>query len=228
MFYVALGFIFIVVAVLGFGPNQLDHLAGRLDISTLGQMHGILMVIWLLTFVTQAALIASGRMDLHRKLGAAGIGLGIAVWLSVVAMTAVQMMETSVPLDKRIDGALPQLYVISVFLPLFVTAIRRRWNPPWHKRLLAISIIALLQAAVDRFRWLPDLATGYWPQVACLDVLLLLIVVFDLTTLKRVHPATLIGGGSLLVGQSIVAVLWGAAWWPPLAQRLALTLQQVF
>ena len=36
----------------------------------------------------------------------------------------------------------------------------------------------------------------------------------------------LIGGGAMLLGQSVVAVLWGADWWPPMAHRLAQALQQ--
>ena len=167
-------------------------------------------------------------MDLHRRLGTVGIGLGAAVWLSLVALTVRQLTDEAVPLETRIDLVVPQLYVILVFLPLFATAIRRRRNPPWHKRLLAISIIALLQPAVDRFRWLPDMGSGFWPQVACLDVLLLLLVVYDIISLKRIHPATLVGSGLVFAGQSIVAVLYGAAWWPPLAHRLAQTLQNVF
>ncbi len=225
-FFIALALLFAIVATLGFGPNQLDHLAGRLEISAVGQYHGVLMVTWLLTFLTQAAFVATGRMAFHRSLGSVAIGLGILVWLSVVGLTVAQLTDAAVPLEKRIDSSLPQLYVILVFLPLFIAAIRRRRNPPWHKRLLAISMITLLQAAVDRFRWLPDMATGYWPQVACLDVLLLLLVAYDVVTLKRVHPATLVGGGAMLIGQSIVAVLWGADWWPPMAHRLALSLQQ--
>jgi len=227
-FFVALSLVFVGVAALGFGPNQLNHIAGKLAISAVGQFHGVLMVAWLLTFVTQAVFVLKGRMDLHRRLGTVGIGLGAAVWLSVVGLTVRQLMDVAVPLEKRNDSSLPQLYVILLFLPLFATGIRRRRDPPWHKRLLAISMIVLLQAAVDRFRWLADMGSGYWPQVACLDVLLLLLVIYDVISLKRIHPATLVGSGVVFAGQSIVAVLWGAAWWPPLTHRLAQTLQHVF
>ena len=228
LFFVALSIVFVVVAALGFGPNQLDHIAGTLSISTFGQSHGVLMVAWLLTFVTQAAFAAKGRMDLHRRLGTYGIGLGVAVWLSVVALTIRALTDAGVPLEKRIDNSVGSLYVVVVFLLLFVMAIRFRTNPPWHKRFLAIATVALLQAAVDRFRWLPSMATGYWPQVACLDALLALLAGFDVTLLKRIHPATLVGGGILLGGQSVVAVLYGADWWPPLTVRLAQTLRHLF
>lgn len=150
------------------------------------------------------------------------------MWLSVAGLTVRQLSDAAVPLDKRIDTSLPQLYVVSVFLPLFAMAIRRRRNPPWHKRLLAISTIALLQAAVDRFGWPPDMATGYWAQALCLEALLVPLIVFDLTSLKRLHPATVLGSSLVLAGQSVVAVLWGSDWWPPRTVRMAHALQTVF
>ena len=228
LFFVALSIVFVAVAALGFGPNQIDHIAGKLPISAVGQSHGVLMVAWLLTFVTQAVLAAKGRMDLHRRLGTYGIGLGVAVWLSVVALTIRGLTDAELPLEKRIDQSVATLYVVVVFLLLFVMAIRLRTDPPWHKRLLAIATIALLQPAVDRFRRLPSMATGFWPQVACLDVLLVLLACFDVTSLKRIHPATLVGGGILFGGQCVVAVLYGADWWPPLTVRLAQTIRHLF
>ena len=227
LFFVALSIVFVVVAALGFGPNQLDHIAGKLPISVVGQSHGVLMVAWLLTFATQAAFAAKGRMELHRRLGTYGIGLGIAVWLSLVALAIRGLTDAGIPLEKRIDQSVLTLYVVVVFLLLFAMAIRFRTNPPWHKRFLAIATIALLQAAVDRFRWLPSMATGYWPQVACLDVLLAPLVFFDAASLKRIHPATLVGGGILFGGQSVIAVLYAADWWPPLTVRLAQTIRHL-
>ena len=72
------------------------------------------------------------------------------------------------------------------------------------------------------------MATGYWAQALCLDALLVPLIVLDLTSLKRIHPATLLGSGLVVTGQSVVAVLWGSDWWPPLTVRLAHALQQVF
>ena len=227
-FSIALGLAFFVVAAVGFGPLQLAHLNGNLATSVVGELHGVLMVAWLLTFIAHAVVVANRRIDLHRRAGTVGIGLSAAVWLSVAGLTVRQLSDAAVPLDKRIDTSLPQLYVVSAFLPLFAMAIRRRRNPPWHKRLLAISTIALLQAVVDRFGPLPDMVTGYWAQALCLDALLVPLIVFDLTSLKRLHPATVLGSGLVLPGQSVVAVLWGSDWWPPRTVRLAHALQTVF
>ena len=123
-FFIALGLAFVVVAIVGFGPLQLDHLNGKLAISVIGQLHGVLMVAWLLTFIAQAVLVANRRIDLHRRIGAFGIGLGAAVWLSVAGLTVRALTDAAVPLSKRIDSSLPQLYVVLVFLPLFAMAIR--------------------------------------------------------------------------------------------------------
>ena len=50
-FSIALGLAFFVVATVGFGPLQLDHFNGKLAISVIGQLHGVPMVAWLLTFI---------------------------------------------------------------------------------------------------------------------------------------------------------------------------------
>jgi hypothetical protein len=103
--------------------------------------------------------------------------------------------------------------VIVAFAPLLVGAYLMVNKPQWHKRLLMIATITVLSAAVDRFGWLPPQGPGYWPQVLCLDLLLIPIAIFDVMQLKRVHPATLSGGGLLIAVQSIAALIWPTAWW---------------
>jgi hypothetical protein len=213
LFFRSLAAAFFVVAALGFGPHLRAFVAGTFKISPVAHIHGALMTSWLFTFLLQAWFAATRRMDLHRRLGRIGLWLGVVIWLSFVALTIRGYVTEPYPLDENLFYSLPQLYVIVVFAPLLFGAYRTVSLPPWHKRLLAIATIAVLQAAVDRFSWLPGQGPGYWPQVLCLDVLLLALAVFDVVQLRRVHPATLAGGGLLLAGQSAVALIWPSTWW---------------
>ena len=201
------------VAALGFGPHVLAFVAGTFPISAVAHFHGALMVSWLLLLVTQSVLAARGRIDLHRKVGDMAKWLGAAIWISIVAMTIRGFMDHRYPLNENIYYSLPQFYVITVFGLLFPAAFVLRSNPPWHKRFMVIATMSLLQAAVDRFSWPPFHIPDYWPQIACLDILLVMLIAFDLITIKRVHRATLVGGGVLLASQSAVALIWPTAWW---------------
>jgi hypothetical protein len=221
MFFLVMGVVFFIVAAMGFGPHLRAFVAGTFKISPVAHIHGALMTSWLITFLLQARFAATQRMDLHRRLGRIGLWLGAVMWVSFVALTIRGYVTEPYPLDENFFYSLPQLYVIVVFAPLLFGAYRTVSRPQWHKRLLAIATIAVLQAAVDRFSWLPGQGPGYWPQVLCLDVLLLALAVFDVVQLRRVHPATLAGGGLLLAGQSAVALIWPSTWWHDATLSLA-------
>jgi len=220
-FFVVLGVIFIIVAALGFGPHLVAFAAGTFPISAIAHVHGALMVSWLLIFLTQSALASRRRMDVHRKLGMFAAVLAVVIWMSFVALTIRDYRNTKYPLDENIFYSLPQLYIIIVFGVLMTVAIARRRNSALHKRFVVIATLSLLQAAVDRFSWLPAQGPGYWPQVMCLDVLLLPLVAYDWVSLGRVHRATMIGAGILLFAQSGVALLWPSQWWHASTLELA-------
>jgi hypothetical protein len=213
LFFVSMGAAFFVVAAMGFGPHLRAFVAGTFPISAVAHIHGALMTSWLLTFMLQGWLAATHRLDLHRRLGPVGLWLGVVVWISFIALTIRGYAKTKYPLDENIFYSLPQLYVIVVFAPLLIGAYLTVDEPQWHKRLLMIATITVLGAAVDRFGWLPPPGPGYWPQVMCLDLLLLPIAILDVVQFKRVHPATLSGGGFLIAAQSAVALMWPTMWW---------------
>lgn len=221
LFFIVFGVAFFIVAALGFGPHLRAFVAGTFPISPVAHVHGALMTSWLLTFCGQAWFAATGRMDLHRRIGAAAMWLGVAIWMSFVALTVRGFLETPYPVHENIYYSLPQLYIIVVFAPLLAGAFMTRTKPQWHKRLIAIATITVLQAAVDRFGWLPPMAPSYWPQVLCLDILLVPLVAYDIVHLKRIHPATLAGGVTLLLGQTVAALLWPSTWWQTATHAIA-------
>src|SRR4051794_25381451 len=208
-FFIAMGFGLLVVAAFGFGPHLRQFFAGTRPISAVAHVHGVLMTSWLLTFIAQATFAAKRRMDLHRKIGSVAIVLGTVIWLSLIGMTIRGYATEPYPLAENIFYSLPQLYIIVVFGPLFLAAVKLRGNPSWHKRVMVIATIPLLQAAVDRFSWLPSQGPGhYLAQILCLDALLVPLIVYDLAVFKRLHPATIVAGGVLIAVQCATALIW--------------------
>jgi hypothetical protein len=74
----------------GFGRTYyLGRFFGAPPLSALVHLHGLVSTSWILLFLTQTSLIAAGRTDLHRRLGAAGGVLAMLV-LVVGYLTAIE------------------------------------------------------------------------------------------------------------------------------------------
>ena len=84
---------------------------------------------------------------------------------------------------------------------------------------MLLSTIALLAAAVARFpiqMGLPGLADFFIP----LDILVLLMVVYDFYSQGRLHPATLWGGMMIVVFRPLLIVIAHTPVWLALADAL--------
>jgi hypothetical protein len=121
--------------------------------------------------------------------------------------------------DPRKFFAIP-LGDIIVFGALVGAAVVQRSRSEAHKRLMLLATISLLTAAVARF--LRQVGMGGAPNLFFgTDVFVLVLVLYDLASRGRVHPATL-WGGLLVVGFKplVYYVLSGTAAWLALADAL--------
>jgi len=217
-FFVALGAFYALVAILGFTPSYLHYLA---DIHWFAHVHGGLMSAWLLLYITQSSLAASGSLRLHRKLGLGGIWLGALIWLSMCTVSVRVRLAFSPAVDSFLwDVLLIELLNI-VLLPIFVTwGFLARREPRTHKRLMVFSMAVPLQAAIDRIRWLPDFGLpNHWGADIYVYGLLLPLLLFDLVSSGRIQRVTWIGITALFAGHVAVNLLWGAPLWPSIRVR---------
>lgn len=214
-FFVALGTFYTLVAIVGFTPSYVRYFAGARDIHWVAHVHGGVMSAWLALFVTQSSLAASGSLRLHRRLGLAGAALAVVAWLSMCIAAVRVRVALNPPVDSFLwDVLLIELLMI-VLLPIFVTwGLRVRRDPLAHKRLMVFSLAVLLQAAIDRIRWLPRLGLPtHWDKDLYVYALLLPLVVFDFLNSGRIHRVTIIGLMTVLAGHVLVNLLWGSAAW---------------
>ncbi len=162
-------------------------------------VHAALFTGWIALLIAQTRLVAARRVDLHRRLGLLGAALAALMMLS----------GTLTALHGALRGVAPgggdplrflvmPLFSLLLFAALFVAALRARATPQTHKRLMLLATIALLPPALARY---VILYLGFGPPVVlALSVLFVVpLVVWDLRTLGRLHPATL-WGGLLVVG----------------------------
>lgn len=210
-FYVATAAFVILLNVVGFGPSLLDGSMRNGPPSSLVIVHGLVGSGWLLLFLVQTTLAATGRISIHRRLGAVAPALAIIlIWLTF--QMTIEMIRRGhdlsgdlfrpagppggpVPPVAEVDGGLGA-FVSSLNFGILVAA--GWWNrrrPEIHKRLM---LVALLSLAGVPLLHLVGYAVGRWPGLSGPAVMavpfvganLLLFVgaVHDRVTRGRVHP----------------------------------------
>lgn len=215
-FFVAIGLWCLLLAIVGFMPNMSRQWAGELSYPSLVHVHAIVMLAWLVVFTVQASLMAGRKFQQHRTLGWVATVLAAFVWISMTVTTVEALLRYSPETyGFLIQPLLIQLGTMVVF-PIFVTvAILVRRQPEWHKRLMMFATFSLVQAAFDRMHWLPNEGLPmFWHAGLRMYVLLVLpVIVFDLLTLRRIHPATLSASAILVTLHAIVTAYWDDTGW---------------
>ena len=126
--------------------------------------HGVTMSIWVLLFVVQPLLIASGNFRVHQRLGVLGAVLAAVIFV-LGWMTGVESTRIAPP-DARIWGltfkqfmAVP-LMSIALFALLVATAVWQRRRPEIHRPLMLMATLVAIPAAVSRIDALNALYVG--------------------------------------------------------------------
>jgi hypothetical protein len=217
-FYVQMAVACVAVAFLGFAPTYwLPVARGSFQANPIVHVHGLVFSAWTIFFAYQTWLGATGRLVRHRSVGPIGVSLATAMTILGV-LAAINQMKTTVALGLPEAGkafALVPLSSIVFFAVLVAIAIGSARRREWHKRLMLVATISILDAAVARWFLVflaPPGAAAAPPPVmadvppALLTCLLVLVaIVRDWRAVGRPHPAYLLGGGVLL-GLKIVQV----------------------
>jgi hypothetical protein len=212
-FFIAVALFMIAFHAVAFAPSIVDP-SGRnvpLPFTPLVMAHTIVSVAWLLLFLAQTALVATGRTDVHRRLGLAGAALTIA--FVVIGYFAV-VAEARRGFDLGGDiGRLPAagvvdpvaravgiLFFFFTFAILVGAALRYRHRPGVHKRLMLLAVLGGLTPTPLTH------VVGHWtilhPWGTAIFVVVFLIclsfsAIHDRVTEGHIHPVSL--WGALLV-----------------------------
>ena len=213
-FYIGVSILMGLIAVIGFWPTYFGPLVtGTIAQPLLIHLHATVFTGWLVLFLTQSVLAATGRVAWHIRLGQIGIWYGAL--LVVVGLTTGVLRSSALPLGgKAEDLLLAATADMVVFTAFFGAAIAYRRRPQIHKRLMIVAANMLLIAAVSRMKFLPPLPDGLPLLVAIWFLPLLLAIAYDLWSRRRVHPVYLAGLGAFVVRILAVGLAstqgWGA------------------
>lgn len=185
-------------------------------------VHGAVLTSWFVWLVLQTSLVRQGNTAMHRRMGVIGAVIGAAaVVAGPLATLGVVARLRAAGLDWDTDmSAVPFLGVegvpmlsfaaqvvwgnfvtIAVFAGMLATAVLLRRNPPAHKRLMLLGSIIMVAPALARISRWPIIGGEDTPFIpGMLLALVLSVVVHDLVTMRRLHRATWIGVGAIVIG----------------------------
>ena len=210
-FYIAMAGIFVAIAFGGFfGTYWLQLARGTFNGSAMLHLHGLLFSLWTLFFLSQALFVANRQLKLHRAWGLGGVALATAMLFTGLAV-AIQGLSERLAAgygDAARAFAIVPVTAVLLFGGFVAAALVNLRRPEWHKRLMLVATVALLQAAVARFFFLavtgggPGMRPGFGPPqpignttIAGLitQSLIVAAMVHDWRSHGRVHPAYLWG-----------------------------------
>jgi hypothetical protein len=235
-FFTGMALAMAVAAFVGFAPTY--YLAAWNDapkpvITPSVHIHGALCTAWILLLAVQARLIAARRLDIHRLTGIAGSVLAVATLVMgiFVAMGSERRVHTAANAGTLGDPYVFLIFPLSavgLFALFAIIGIAIRKRPAAHKRMMLLATMSLLGPALARaatqamktfdgsgtafaFTLVPG--AGAVAALVLIDLFLAALVVYDLLTRGRLHPATLWAGGFLLLSEPLrVAIGYSQPW----------------
>ncbi len=214
LFFSGMAIALAVVAFAGFAPSfylRSDAYAGP-PLTSLVIAHGSLATSWVLMLVVQTALVAGGQTRIHRKLGwlGAAIAASLVVVGPIVAIQAIKRGAVPPGLTPQQFFVLPMTDV-TLLAGFVIAAILKRNDAQWHKRLMLLATIGIIDAATARLPGM--LQAGPLAFFAIADLFIVAGVAYDLITRRKVHPAWIWGGLIIVVSQPLRLVLSGTPVW---------------
>jgi hypothetical protein len=233
---------FILIVLTGFIPDSLMKVAAvqagqRPPFPTVLDFHAVLMGSFLLLLLTQSVLMATGRAELHMRLGIAAFALvpALVVVGLVLAPTMyhqVWSFAQTVPPDVRpkleerlleLDNILLLQMRVGIAFPLFMAMglKARRGNSGLHKRMIFLATAMPLPAAIDRMSWLPTTLPAS-PIAPDLYTLLAVSPLFlwDVVRNRRVHEAYWIWIAVNVPLAILINLLWNTPAWHAAARQI--------
>jgi len=210
-----------VVVFAGFARTYyLKGVSGAPELPGLLHLHGVVMTLWFTLFLVQVRLVAGRRVDLHRRLGVVGALLAVLV-LMVGVTTAIGGAR------RGAAPALPPLVFLAVplgdmlvFAGLVGAALWYRGRPGIHKRLMLLSSLSMLTAAIGRIPLEFIRTGGPLAFFGLTDLFIVACVAFDTLKNRRLHPAFGWGGALVVASQPLRLLLAGTPAWMKFATWL--------
>ena len=185
--------------------------------------HALLFMGWVVLFVTQAWLAASGRVTLHRPLGWLAVGWALVMVVVGTLTTVFSVQRGFIPFFfTPAQFLVLNPLSILVFAGLLIAGFVRRRDRLWHPRLILCAMAAIMGPAFGRLLPAPlFMYSMVWAIFACMVAFPLIGAGRDRIKRGRVHPAWLVGLVALVLMQLCIVTVGHSAWAAGLYRQVA-------
>ena len=184
-------------------------------------LHGLVMTTWVVLFVTQVSLVATGRTRTHQRLGVLGAALAMLVFVVGILTGIAGAARGASPGPPALQFLIIPLGDMLVFAVLVGAALYfRRGRLDVHKRLMLLAAVNLLAPAIARIPLHFIQTGGALAFFGLTDLCLFACVGFDTIRNRRLHPAFLWGTLFIIAFQPLRLMLAGTDMWMRFATML--------
>jgi hypothetical protein len=227
VFYSGMAIALAITVFIGFAPTYYlralfgapPTVTGATTLTPLAHVHGALFTGWVLLFIVQTALVASHRTRVHRRLGIAGGVLAAAmVIVGVSTSIAAAARGAAPPGADSLGFLIVPLFDVVLFATFVGAALWRRHERETHKRLMLLAYISIIAAAVARFPGV--LPYGPFVFFGLAFIFLLIAVIYDVVSRRRIHSTYIWGGALLVVSVPVRLMISATETWRGIAELL--------
>lgn len=215
LFYLGMAVLIGITVFAGFSRTYfLKAHYGTPELGLLLHLHGLVFTSWILLFLAQTTLVASRRIDIHRRLGVLG---GVLAALVVIMGTTTAILRVKggaapIPGVSPLSFLAVPLFDMVVFAALIGAGFYYRHRADVHKRLMTLATISLLSAPIARLPF-AILRAGPPAFFGLTDLFIVACLLYDLATRGRIHPVTAWGGLIIVASQPLRLMISGAPAW---------------
>jgi hypothetical protein len=216
----------LAVTLIGFFKTfVLPSARGTFSAPAVIYVHGGVLFLWTVVFVTQTVLIRARKPKIHRQLGFLSVGLIPCVVISTMA-AGVFVMKRDLALgggQVAVSSLVGNFTTPIVFAVLAIAGIACRRRVEVHKRLMLLATIAITWPAFFRFRHYfppvthPEFVFGF----VLPNSMVVAAMLWEKFTVGRVHVVYLTAGVALIAFNLAEVFLFGSSGWRFVANWLA-------
>lgn len=216
-FFLAMAVLLTLTMVVGFAKTY--FLAGVFRAKLPGvliHVHGVVFTLWFVVLLAQSALATLHRIDLHRKLGIAGMAIA-SLMVPLGILSAAEFLRRIAAQRLVLLVAVMPVAELGIFAVLAAAAFYYRRNPAIHKRLILLATVGLMGAAVGRMEFLPSwqfhraaVVRLFWGYTY---IFIVALVAYDLWSTRRLNRATMWGSFFIIAVQQLFLIIWTTPPW---------------
>lgn len=198
-FFTLLGLLLLTLAIAGFWPQYFSAVTGRPPAVTaqfwLIHVHAAMFIIWLLLYISQAALVMTRRARVHLQIGPwlAAYGFAIAtVGLYAAALLAHRLGQRENDFEAAAAFVFFPLIDMVYFAGFLAAAIVYRKLPHLHKRAMFLATFSIAVVGLGRLVGRTGFeSAAVWQPLNLAP--LLIAIAYDLFVCRKLYTIMAIG-----------------------------------